>query len=283
MEPSNEFEGKYITLPQSLIVKKGLTLLQKLLLIQIHNLDNDKGCFASNEYLSRFFGVSTRWIRGQLSVLKEKGYLKIKVDRKLGDRSIKMTRKGVKYLVSISQIPREEQSFRKGRNDRSGEGGTIVPKGEEQSFQKGRNDRSSIKEKDKIKDKNKVTKKGERDSEIQYSKKSQLQKLQEPHGQEYVEFCALFEIPHTKENGPLMNAWREAGPEEWQAILDHAKKYVVSNDRRYLKSGLKYLEKKEWINNPNPVCRLDSKRKNSGQKEKVTPAPHSLADALRMN
>lgn len=49
---------KGIWIPAEIWLNKDLTLLEKVFLVEIDSLDNENGCFASNEYFSNFFGLS---------------------------------------------------------------------------------------------------------------------------------------------------------------------------------------------------------------------------------
>jgi hypothetical protein len=50
------FKGVWI--PKEIWTSKSLSLREKVFLVEIESLDNDDGCFASNEYFADFFDVS---------------------------------------------------------------------------------------------------------------------------------------------------------------------------------------------------------------------------------
>jgi DNA-binding FadR family transcriptional regulator len=53
--------------------------MEKVLFVEIHSLDNERGCFASNRHFAEFFDVSERQIRTYLAQLKAKGYINLTV------------------------------------------------------------------------------------------------------------------------------------------------------------------------------------------------------------
>ena len=55
--------------------------MEVVLLTEIKSLDNEKGCFASNAYLSNFFGLSKGRISQLVNQLKDKGYITVKYQR----------------------------------------------------------------------------------------------------------------------------------------------------------------------------------------------------------
>ena len=64
--------------------------MEKVLFVEIHSLDNERGCFAGNEYLARFFAVSARQIRTYIGSLKEKGFISVTI-RNRNERVIRTT------------------------------------------------------------------------------------------------------------------------------------------------------------------------------------------------
>jgi len=69
-----DFKGIWI--PKEIWLDNTLTYFEKCLLAEIHSLDGKDGCFASNEYLCKFFNEKERKIQDALSKLKAKGYIK---------------------------------------------------------------------------------------------------------------------------------------------------------------------------------------------------------------
>lgn len=66
--------------------------MEKVLFVEIHSLDNERGCFASNRYFSEFFGVSTRQIATHVASLRDKGFVTVTVENR-NERTIRVTQK----------------------------------------------------------------------------------------------------------------------------------------------------------------------------------------------
>lgn len=80
------FKGVWIS--KEIWLAKDLGWSEKLLLVEIDSLDSEQGCFASNEYLANFFGLSKNRISKMVSALKEKGYIKVQIYYKEGTKQI---------------------------------------------------------------------------------------------------------------------------------------------------------------------------------------------------
>ena len=72
-----DFKGVWI--PKEIWLSEQLSLMEKVLFVEIHSLDNEHGCYASNRYFSEFFNMSTRQIATYVSTLKEKGFITVTV------------------------------------------------------------------------------------------------------------------------------------------------------------------------------------------------------------
>lgn len=68
-----DFKGVWI--PREVWLSTELSLMEKVIFVEIHSLDNERGCFASNAYFAEFFGVSVRQIATYVASLKKKGYI----------------------------------------------------------------------------------------------------------------------------------------------------------------------------------------------------------------
>ena len=75
-----DFKGVWI--PREVWLSPELSLMEKVLFVEIHSLDNERGCFASNSHFARFFGVSDRQIRSVISSLKAKGFVTLSIVNK---------------------------------------------------------------------------------------------------------------------------------------------------------------------------------------------------------
>ena len=72
-----DFKGVWI--PREIWLSGQLSLIEKVLLVEIHSLDNERGCFASNRHFADFFGVSERQIRTHIASLKQKGFVSVSI------------------------------------------------------------------------------------------------------------------------------------------------------------------------------------------------------------
>ena len=103
---NRDFKGVWI--PKEIWLSDKLSLVEKALFVEIHSLDNERGCFASNEYFANFFALSTRQIRTHISSLKTKGLISVIV-RDRNQRTIRTV--GRYRRISIKE--REDLADRK--------------------------------------------------------------------------------------------------------------------------------------------------------------------------
>ena len=83
-ENKREFRGVWI--PKSVWLDTRLNALEKIILIEIDSLDSDeRGCYASNKYLSEFCQCSETKISLAISKLCELGYIYTRDSVKLSD------------------------------------------------------------------------------------------------------------------------------------------------------------------------------------------------------
>ena len=75
-----DFKGVWI--PRDIWLSEQLSMMEKVLFVEIHSLDNARGCFASNAYFAEFFQVSTRQIIRYLSSLRAHGFITVTVRNK---------------------------------------------------------------------------------------------------------------------------------------------------------------------------------------------------------
>lgn len=104
--------------------------MEKVLFVEIHSLDNERGCFASNAYFAKFFGVSDRQIRKLILSLRKKGFISVAIrdkhDRVI--RTIGKFRRIAKAELAQLRVDRS-QLLAKMRMSSSKGGGTKVPWG----------------------------------------------------------------------------------------------------------------------------------------------------------
>lgn len=74
-KPPRDFKGVWI--PKEIWLSEQLSLMEKVLFVEIHSLDNERGCFASNRHFAEFFGVSERQIQTYIAALKVKGFITV--------------------------------------------------------------------------------------------------------------------------------------------------------------------------------------------------------------
>lgn len=79
---------KGIWIPREIWLSKELTIQEKVLLAEIDSLDNDEGCFASNEYFGEFLDLSKERARKIIASLKNKGYISVEIIYKEGTKEV---------------------------------------------------------------------------------------------------------------------------------------------------------------------------------------------------
>jgi hypothetical protein len=78
MERANrDFKGVWI--PKEIWLSDQLSLMEKVLFVEIHSLDNERGCYASNRHFAEFFDISERQIRTYIASLKQKGFVTVTI------------------------------------------------------------------------------------------------------------------------------------------------------------------------------------------------------------
>lgn len=68
-----DFKGIWI--PKELWLLRDLSLLKKVMLIEIDSLDNESGCWATNDYFAEFFGLSKGRISKVINNLVKRGFV----------------------------------------------------------------------------------------------------------------------------------------------------------------------------------------------------------------
>jgi hypothetical protein len=76
-KPSRDFKGIWI--PKEIWESENLSIMEKVLFVEIHSLDNERGCYASNRYFAEFFHVSERQIQTHIANLKAKGFVTVTI------------------------------------------------------------------------------------------------------------------------------------------------------------------------------------------------------------
>lgn len=115
MKVNRDFKGVWI--PKNIYLDERLSWTEKILLVEIDSLDQSKGCFASNSYLSNFLGVSEWTVSNSISKLKELGYVKTQMlegRKRIIKSLVKNTRQGLgKPKDSIVKNPKHSNTDNK--------------------------------------------------------------------------------------------------------------------------------------------------------------------------
>lgn len=98
-----DFKGVWI--PKDIWLNKELNALDKVIFAEIDSLDNEEGCWASNQYLAEFCGCSESKITKAVAKLKELGLIEVENfdGRHRIIRVVKFTREGSKIYEAESQ------------------------------------------------------------------------------------------------------------------------------------------------------------------------------------
>ena len=76
-KPARDFKGIWI--PKEIWESNQLSIMEKVLFVEIHSLDNERGCYASNRYFAEFFDISERQIQNRIAGLKAKGFITVTI------------------------------------------------------------------------------------------------------------------------------------------------------------------------------------------------------------
>lgn len=91
------FKGVWI--PANIWLSEELTLQEKVFLAEIDSLDNKDGCYASNSYFSKFFGLSRNRCSEVIKSLEKKGLIRIKYIRNNEGKNIE------KRVINVVEKP----------------------------------------------------------------------------------------------------------------------------------------------------------------------------------
>lgn len=102
MELNRDFKGVWI--PRAVWLSKELSAIDKVILTEIHSLDNENHCTASNEYFSEFCGVSIPTVTRSIKKLKDMGFIEqtMEFGRSGSYRVIKMMRGSNQFDEGVS-------------------------------------------------------------------------------------------------------------------------------------------------------------------------------------
>ena len=99
--PERDFKGVWI--PKEIWLSGQLSLMEKVLFVEISSLDNEDGCYASNRHFAEFFGISERQIRTYIGTLREKGFVHVDIQNRY-DRVIRVIGKYARVKDEDLQI-----------------------------------------------------------------------------------------------------------------------------------------------------------------------------------
>lgn len=74
-QSNRDFKGVWI--PKDVLLNTELTMLEKVIFVEIDSLDGKDGCWASNAYLANFCQCSTDKITSAVRKLKELGFIEV--------------------------------------------------------------------------------------------------------------------------------------------------------------------------------------------------------------
>lgn len=86
MAEKRGFKGIWI--PREIWLHPDLTMQEKIMLVEIDSLDNDRGCWAQNKHFAEFLNIGERRVQTIIKSLKEKGYITIGFTYKPGTKEI---------------------------------------------------------------------------------------------------------------------------------------------------------------------------------------------------
>jgi len=98
---------KGIWIPAEIWLAEDLMIMEKLFLVEINSLDNEKGCFATNKHFSEFFGVSKGRCSQIINSLKEKGYISVYIKRDGAEIKERVLKSNLKLVKIDSDTPLE--------------------------------------------------------------------------------------------------------------------------------------------------------------------------------
>ncbi|QDP54503.1 MAG: hypothetical protein Unbinned5336contig1001_35 [Prokaryotic dsDNA virus sp.] len=83
-----QIKNDYVIIPGSILRDENLSMMQRMLYAKLLGLDNDKGCYASNQYLADCLGVSKHTVSRAISDLEKKGYISTEIVYKKNSKEV---------------------------------------------------------------------------------------------------------------------------------------------------------------------------------------------------
>ena len=98
---------KGIWIPKEIWLSTDLKVMEKLVLVEIDSLDNEEGCFASNDHFSKFFSLSKNRCSEIIKSLEKKGYITIEYVYQQGSKAI--SKRVIKCVREIDSPTRKTE------------------------------------------------------------------------------------------------------------------------------------------------------------------------------
>lgn len=98
---NRDFKGVWI--PKDIWLAEDLTVMEKLFLVEIDSLDNDKGCFASNKHFSEFFGITKGRCTQIIKELEHKKLITISYERD----GKQVTKRIIRVVNKLTRVDRK--------------------------------------------------------------------------------------------------------------------------------------------------------------------------------
>lgn len=99
MENNRAFKGVWI--PADIWLSKKLSLVEKVMLVEIDSLDNEYGCFALNKHFADFFNLSKSRVSQIIKSLEDKKMINVNYQydgKQIKQRTIRINREGFNKL-----------------------------------------------------------------------------------------------------------------------------------------------------------------------------------------
>lgn len=121
-----DFKGIWI--PKEIWLSRDLTLQEKVFLAEIDSLDNNDGCFASNQYFAEFFQLSKNRCSEIIKSLEEKSFITVDYIRGEGGKNIekRVLRVVDKSNRGIRKIDRGIRKIEEGYSGKCEENNTTI-------------------------------------------------------------------------------------------------------------------------------------------------------------
>jgi len=114
------FKGVWI--PKEIWLAEDLTIQEKVLLVEIDSLDDgERGCYASNNYFAKFFGITPGRISQMVTTLTNKNYISvsyIKENNEIKERQIHINRPP--YPEVVNKLNTYLENYKRGIKNTKG-------------------------------------------------------------------------------------------------------------------------------------------------------------------